>query len=266
MRTMDTDTRTQIQTKEEALDRRFVFHPFTQLDQHRVLGRAGDRLGPGRRRSPTAAAAPTSTRWPASGASTSATAAARSPRPCARRRCGSATTTPSRRWRPTCRRELAERVLGDVPGRRCRRSSSATAAPTRTTRRSSSSGTTTTSSAGPEKKKIISRDRGYHGVTVVSASLTGLRRCTTASTCRCRWSGTRRRRYQPLGAARQGESDEAFAQRLADELEQLILAEGPGHRRRLHRRAAPGRGRRDPAARGRTGRGSRRCFASTTCC
>ena len=34
MRTMDTDTRTQIQTKEEALYRRFVFHPFTQLDQH----------------------------------------------------------------------------------------------------------------------------------------------------------------------------------------------------------------------------------------
>ena len=34
MRTMDTDTRTQTQTKEEALDRRFVFHPFTKLDQH----------------------------------------------------------------------------------------------------------------------------------------------------------------------------------------------------------------------------------------
>ena len=30
-------------------------------------------------------------------------------------RCGSATTTRSRRWRPTCRRELAERVIGAVP-------------------------------------------------------------------------------------------------------------------------------------------------------
>ena len=39
----------------------------------------------------------------------------------------------------------------------------------------------------PEKKKIISRHRGYHGVTVMSAGLTGLpRRCTPASTCRCR--------------------------------------------------------------------------------
>ena len=39
----------------------------------------------------------------------------------------------------------------------------------------------------PEKKKIISRDRGYHGVTVVSAEPHRAReRCTTASTCRCR--------------------------------------------------------------------------------
>ena len=34
--------------------------------------------------------------------------------------------------------------------------------------------TTTTSSAGPQKKKIISRWRGYHGVSLASASLTGL--------------------------------------------------------------------------------------------
>ena len=32
MRTMDTETQTQ--TKAEALDRRFVFHPFTKLDEH----------------------------------------------------------------------------------------------------------------------------------------------------------------------------------------------------------------------------------------
>jgi L-2,4-diaminobutyrate transaminase len=78
----------------------------------------------------------------------------------------------------------------------------------------------------PEKKKIIARERGYHGVTVASASLTGLPglharfdlplpmvRHTTAP--------------HRLWEAEPGESDEAFAQRLADDLESLILAEGP---------------------------------------
>ena len=78
----------------------------------------------------------------------------------------------------------------------------------------------------PEKKKIISRHRGYHGVTVVSASLTGLTslhegfdlplplvRHTTAP--------------HSLWEAFPGESDEEFATRLAAELERLIVAEGP---------------------------------------
>jgi len=51
----------------------------------------------------------------------------------------------------------------------------------------------------PNKKKLIGRIKGYHGVTVASASLTGL----------------------------PGESEDAFATRCAEELDKLILAEGP---------------------------------------
>jgi len=78
----------------------------------------------------------------------------------------------------------------------------------------------------PEKKKIIARQRGYHGVTVMSGSLTGLPgvhahfdlplpmvRHTTAP-------------YR-LWEAEPGMSDADFAQKLADDLEALILAEGP---------------------------------------
>ncbi len=35
-------------------------------------------------------------------------------------------------------------------------------------------GITTTPAANPRKKKIISRDRGYHGSSIASGSLTGL--------------------------------------------------------------------------------------------
>ena len=78
----------------------------------------------------------------------------------------------------------------------------------------------------PEKKKIIARQRGYHGVTVASASLTGL-------------AGNHRGFDLPLPRIlhtrcphwyREGLPDEteiAFADRLAAELEALILAEGP---------------------------------------
>ena len=78
----------------------------------------------------------------------------------------------------------------------------------------------------PEKKKIISRSRGYHGVSVMSAGLTGLPglhddfdlplpmiRHTTAP--------------HRLWEAEPGMTDEEFAQKLADDLEALILAEGP---------------------------------------
>ncbi|QDW36880.1 aspartate aminotransferase family protein [Bradyrhizobium sp. KBS0727] len=78
----------------------------------------------------------------------------------------------------------------------------------------------------PEKKKIISRLRGYHGVTVASASLTGLpnnhrdfdlpleRMLHTDCPLHYRY-------------ALEGESEEAFATRCAASLEQLIQKEGP---------------------------------------
>lgn len=78
----------------------------------------------------------------------------------------------------------------------------------------------------PKKKKIIARSRGYHGVSVMSAGLTGLPglhanfdlplpmiRHTTAP--------------HRLWEAAPGMTDEEFAQKLADDLEALILAEGP---------------------------------------
>jgi 4-aminobutyrate--pyruvate transaminase len=78
----------------------------------------------------------------------------------------------------------------------------------------------------PEKKKIIARMKGYHGVTIVSGSLTGLPNFhrefdlplpfVRHVSCPNFW-----RFGQP------GETEEAFATRLAEELEAMILAEGP---------------------------------------
>jgi 4-aminobutyrate--pyruvate transaminase len=78
----------------------------------------------------------------------------------------------------------------------------------------------------PEKKKIVTRQRAYHGVTIAAASLTALpnnqrdfdlpiARIVTAD-CPHHY------RY-----ANPGESEEAFATRLAHNLEKLIVAEGP---------------------------------------
>ena len=78
----------------------------------------------------------------------------------------------------------------------------------------------------PKKKKIIGRIKGYHGITLASASLTGL-------------PANHRSFDLPLPGfihtvtphhyhgAEAGESEEAFATRCADELEKLILAEDP---------------------------------------
>ncbi|WP_315918127.1 aspartate aminotransferase family protein [Mesorhizobium sp. SP-1A] len=78
----------------------------------------------------------------------------------------------------------------------------------------------------PERKKINSRKRGYHGVTVASASLTGLPNNQISfdlpianilhTSSPHHWRD-----------ALPGESEEQFATRLADDLEKLILAEGP---------------------------------------
>ena len=78
----------------------------------------------------------------------------------------------------------------------------------------------------PEKKKFIARTGGYHGITVASGSLTGLpwnhagfdlpaipvRHVTTP---------------HAYFFANAGESEDQFAQRLADEIEATILEEGP---------------------------------------
>ncbi|MGA7808033.1 aspartate aminotransferase family protein [Bradyrhizobium sp.] len=78
----------------------------------------------------------------------------------------------------------------------------------------------------PEKKKFISRQGAYHGITVASGSMTGLQ--------------TNQKGFDlPLPFVRHvscphhyhyalpGETEEAFAERLAAELETMILAEGP---------------------------------------
>lgn len=78
----------------------------------------------------------------------------------------------------------------------------------------------------PEKKKIISRLRGYHGATIVSGSLTGLPFYHTAFDL-------------PVGGilhttaphhywnAEPGMDEAAFSRKCADDLEAMILREGP---------------------------------------
>ena len=78
----------------------------------------------------------------------------------------------------------------------------------------------------PKKKKIIARMRGYHGVTIAAASLTGL-------------AGNHNDFDLPIAGIRHttsphhyrlaepGESEADFATRLAADLEDLIIAEGP---------------------------------------
>src|SRR5215475_8132375 len=78
----------------------------------------------------------------------------------------------------------------------------------------------------PRKKKIVSRQRAYHGVTIAAASLTGLPNNHTDFDL-------------PIAGvvhtdcphyyrnAIEGESEEAFATRLAAQLEELILREDP---------------------------------------
>ncbi|MGE5540566.1 MAG: aspartate aminotransferase family protein [Gemmatimonas sp.] len=78
----------------------------------------------------------------------------------------------------------------------------------------------------PKKKKIIARDRAYHGVTIAASSLTMLPNNQRAfdvplpgmlkTACPHHWRN-----------AKPGESEEDFATRLANELDALIVAEGP---------------------------------------
>ncbi|PSC05484.1 aspartate aminotransferase family protein [Alsobacter soli] len=78
----------------------------------------------------------------------------------------------------------------------------------------------------PQKKKIIARIKGYHGVTVASASLTGLPANHTDFDLPIKnILHTSCPHYYRFG--KDGETEEEFATRCADELEELILREGP---------------------------------------
>jgi 4-aminobutyrate--pyruvate transaminase len=78
----------------------------------------------------------------------------------------------------------------------------------------------------PEKKKIISRIRGYHGVTIAAASLTGLPWVQSDFDLPIKnIIHTSCPHHYRFGMA--GESEEDFATRMADDLESLILREGP---------------------------------------
>jgi L-2,4-diaminobutyrate transaminase len=79
----------------------------------------------------------------------------------------------------------------------------------------------------PEKKKIISRTRGYHGVTVATAGLTGLDNLHSGFDVPLPMIRHVRAPHR-LWEAEPGMSDAEFSSRLARELEELILAEGPG--------------------------------------
>jgi len=78
----------------------------------------------------------------------------------------------------------------------------------------------------PEKKKIISRIKGYHGVTVCSASLTGLSHLHNEFDLPIeRIMHTDCPHHYRF--AHDGETEEEFASRCAENLESLILDEGP---------------------------------------
>ena len=79
----------------------------------------------------------------------------------------------------------------------------------------------------PHKKKIIARMRGYHGVTIASGSLTGLPVVHTDfdlpianilhTSCPHYYRG-----------GQEGETDDQFAARMAQDLDEMIQREGPG--------------------------------------
>ncbi|WP_192183007.1 aspartate aminotransferase family protein [Mesorhizobium amorphae] len=78
----------------------------------------------------------------------------------------------------------------------------------------------------PARKKIISRKRGYHGVTIAAASLTGLpNNHLSFDLPIANVLHTSTPHYWREAAP--GESEEQFSSRLAVDLEKLILAEGP---------------------------------------
>jgi len=78
----------------------------------------------------------------------------------------------------------------------------------------------------PQKKKIISRVKGYHGVTVAAASLTAMPYVQTDFDVPIpNIIHTGAPHYYRFGA--EGESESDFVERMARELEELIVKEGP---------------------------------------
>lgn len=78
----------------------------------------------------------------------------------------------------------------------------------------------------PQKKKIISRMRGYHGVTVLSASLTGLANLHDGFDLPLPMIRHTRAPHR-LWEMEPGMTDAEFSSALASDLEELILKEGP---------------------------------------
>jgi 4-aminobutyrate--pyruvate transaminase len=78
----------------------------------------------------------------------------------------------------------------------------------------------------PERRKLISHQRSYHGNTIVSASLSGMfyNHASFGLPLEGFLHVTPPHHYR---YAMPGESEEKFSTRLANELEELILAEGP---------------------------------------
>ncbi len=78
----------------------------------------------------------------------------------------------------------------------------------------------------PQKKKIIARDRGYHGCSVISGSMTGL-------SFYHEWMDLPVSLIKKTGSphyyldAKDGETELEFSRRRAQELEELILTEDP---------------------------------------
>ncbi|WP_426411727.1 aminotransferase [Bradyrhizobium ganzhouense] len=78
----------------------------------------------------------------------------------------------------------------------------------------------------PKKKKIISRERGYHGCSVISGSMTGMSFYHDHMDLPfpgILHTGTPHHYW----GAEPGETEESFSRRRAAELEQLIVREGP---------------------------------------
>ncbi len=78
----------------------------------------------------------------------------------------------------------------------------------------------------PQRKKIISRKRAYHGVTIASASLTGLpynHMSFDLPIANVLHTSSPHHWREALP----GETEQQFSTRLADDLEKLVLAEGP---------------------------------------